>query len=127
MAKNNNGPVLNVRAPKAKTPAQQRKAAINRIAAMNRLADLQAAQKAGFRSVEDYKRGLANEVARDWCGKVFSVRGYGGTIQRWLAGRIELQPLEVQRLVKGFLNRPNNVTMMMAVIDEAFDGFSEAA
>lgn len=126
MAKgNSNGPTVHVKATRSKTANQQAKAKRNIELAQKRLAELQNAQRLGFKSVEDYKASIENAAASDWLSRVFKVRGYGGTIQRWLASRINLPAVQVKALVVEFLSRSNNVDIAAVVADEAFEGFKE--
>lgn len=124
-SKDKSGPVENVKAKRAKTPAQQAKVAANIALAQKRLAELQAAQRAGFKSVDEHRQHIANTAASDWLARVFNVRGHGTLIRRWLAGRINQPATQVKALVQSFLARERNATIAQEVVDEGFNGFKE--
>lgn len=124
MAKNQ-PKVVAQKAPRVKSPAQKARSVENAIAALVRLAALQAAQKAGFRSVDEQMTAVAEEAAAKWLASVFAVRGHGQSIRRWLASRIDRPAVEVRQLVSSFLARPNNATMAHEVALEGFAGFKE--
>lgn len=129
MAKNSNGPTPQIRVPKTKTPAQLAKKAENERAARERLERLQymqtlanEARSIGLNGSNDeelveklaeYRR---DQEARQYIDSVLAVKFWGGTIRRWLNGRLETRsPSDVARFIKGFLNRPQNAPMKAGV------------
>ncbi len=121
MAKNG-AKVVQVRAPKSKTPAQKLRSEQNKRFAAERLERLQgkqklanAARKAGFFGSDDvvitkHAEAMLVTAAGQYCHFALNECGDASKIIRsWLKDSITLEPLYLKQKIVNFLARPKNV------------------